>query len=360
MTPATIGPSGPLPIPARMSRSPTTSTRTDPPAAENTYSRDRDGRCNHGSMPTSTGLVDVHAHFVTDEYVRAARSAGHLAPDGMPGWPQWNLDEQLSAMDRRDIRRAILSISSPGMDLGDIATARAIAEHVNDEAAKTVRDHPDRFGFFASLPLPDVDAAVAELRRAVDTLGASGVILDSNIDGHYLGDRIFEPVWAELNARRAVLFVHPTSPVGWERTALGRPRPMLEFMFDSTRSITDLVLAGVAHRYPDMRILVPHSGAALAFFSDRIELFRQGGSGPPWRDAMRALWFDTAGTPFPIQLPVLADVAGTAHIVYGSDSCWTPAAGVDAQLASIDAAPPPPGATSWRELTTRNADRLLA
>jgi hypothetical protein len=75
---------------------------------------------------------------------------------------------------------------------------------------------------------------------------------------------------------------------------------------------------------------------------------------------MRALWFDTAGTPFAIQLPVLADVAGIAHIVYGSDSCWTPAAGVDAQLASIDAAPPPPGATSWRELTTRNADRLLA
>jgi predicted TIM-barrel fold metal-dependent hydrolase len=245
-------------------------------------------------------------------------------------------------MDRRDIRRAILSISSPGMDLGDVATARAIAEHVNDEAAKTVRDHPGRFGFFASLPLPDFDAAVAELRRAVDSLGASGVILDSNIDGHYLGDGIFEPVWAELNARRAVLFVHPTSPVAWERTALGRPRPMLEFMFDSTRSITDLVLAGVAHRYPNMRILVPHSGAALAFFSDRIELFRQGGSGPPWRDAMRALWFDTAGTPFPIQLPVLADVAGTAHIVYGSDSCWTPAAGVDAQLASIDAAPPPP------------------
>jgi predicted TIM-barrel fold metal-dependent hydrolase len=156
----------------------------------------------------------VHAHFVTDEYVRAARSAGYLAPDGMPEWPQWNLNEQLSAMDRRDIRRAILSISSPGMDLGDIATARAIAEHVNDDAAKTVRDHPGRFGFFASLPLPDVDAAVAELRRAVDTLGASGVILDSNIDGHYLGDRIFEPVWAELNARRAVLFVHPTSPVG--------------------------------------------------------------------------------------------------------------------------------------------------
>jgi hypothetical protein len=101
------------------------------------------------------------------------------------------------------------------------------------------------------------------------------------------------------------------------------------------------VLEGVAHRYPDMRILVPHSGAALAFFSDRIELFRQGRSGPPWRDAMRTLWFDTAGrTPFPIQLPVLADVAGTAYIVYGSDSCWTPAAGVDAQLASIDAAPP--------------------
>src|ERR1700736_7071295 len=118
-------------------------------------------------MPASTGLVDVHAHFVTDEYVRAAQSAGHLAPDGMPGWPEWDLDEQLSAMDRRDVRRAILSISSPGMDLGDIATARAIAEHVNDEAAKTVRDHTGRFGSFASRPLTGVGAAVPERRAAV-------------------------------------------------------------------------------------------------------------------------------------------------------------------------------------------------
>ncbi|TPG37154.1 hypothetical protein EAH80_04760 [Mycobacterium hodleri] len=185
-------------------------------------------------------------------------------------------------------------------------------------------------------------------------------MLESNIDGHYLGDALFETVWAEQNAQRAVLLVHPTSPVGWQRTALGRPRPMLEFMFDSTRSNTDLVFAGVLRRYSDMRVLMPHSGAALAFFGDRVELFGQGEGGASWRDAMRALWFDTAGTPLPIQLPVLADVAGTAHIVYGSDSCLTLAAGVDAHLASIDAAAPPPGASSWRELTSRNADRLLA
>ncbi|MFA4083904.1 amidohydrolase family protein [Mycobacteroides salmoniphilum] len=309
------------------------------------------------------GLVDVHAHFLTEEYVSAAQAAGHIKPDGMPKWPDWNLEEQLGSMDRRDIRRAILSISSPGMNLGDITTARAVAEQVNDAAAKIVRDHPGRFGFFASLPLPDIDASVGEVRRAIDTLEASGVIIESNIEGRYLGDPLFEPLWAELNTRRTVLFVHPTSPAGSELTALGRPLPMLEFMFDSTRAITDLIFAGVTQRYPDIRIVVPHSGAALAALSDRIAMFHSilahKDGGPGWREMMRALWFDTAGTPFPRQLPLLADVAGIGHIVYGSDSCWTPVAGVDAQLASIDQAPPPHGAGSWRELTSRNAERLL-
>jgi 6-methylsalicylate decarboxylase len=309
-------------------------------------------------------LVDVHAHFLTDEYVSAARSAGHISPDGMGDWPSWSVEEQLASMNRRAIRQAILSISSPGMDLGDAATAQTIAAHVNDSAARLVNDHPERFGFFASLPLPDVDAAVAELRRSLDTLGASGVTLESNVDGHYLGDPIFERVWSELDARNAVLFVHPTSPAGWELTALRRPRPMVEFMFDTTRSIIDLVFAGVLRRYPGIRIVVPHVGAALAYFSDRITLFLSDfdmadAADLSWSDALRALWFDTAGTPFPTQVKVLADVAGTDHLVYGSDSCWTPPGAVDAQLESIDAAPPPPGANSWRELTSRSVVPLL-
>lgn len=308
------------------------------------------------------GLIDVHAHFVTDAYVSAACAAGQESPDGMSGWPTWDVEQQLADMDRRDIRRAVLSISSPGIYFGDAAAAADLARYVNDEAAAVVRAHPDRFAFFASLPVPDVGAAIREARRALENLGAAGVILESNAGGQYLGDPALEPLWAELASRRATVFVHPTSPPGWERTTLGRPRPMLEFMFDSTRSVVDLVLAGVLDRYPELDVVVPHSGATLPFLSERIAMFQPTlsvGKEVAWYDAMQRLWFDTAGTPFPTDIPVLAGIAGTDKILYGSDSCWTPTARVEAQLAAIDAADAPPGASSWRELTTRNAGRLL-
>lgn len=309
-------------------------------------------------------LIDVHAHFVTDEYAAAARSGGHEHPDGMPGFPSWSLDEQLSGMDRRGISRAMLSISSPGVHFGDDAASADLARLVNDQAAGFVRQHPERLGFFASLPLPDVDAAVVEATRAMDRLGARGVIVESNAHGQYLGDEALEPLWAELARRDAVVFMHPTSPPAWQQTALGRPRPMLEFMFDSTRTIVDLVFAGVLQRHPGLRVVMPHAGATLPILSDRIAMFQQGfmpaDASMPWAEAMEALWFDMAGTPFPTCIPVLERFAGTGHLLYGSDSCWTPAPVVDAQIAGVDAAPTPRDAADWRELTTRNAERLLA
>ncbi|MBK0331779.1 amidohydrolase [Brachybacterium sp. MASK1Z-5] len=306
-------------------------------------------------------LIDVHAHFVTDDYVDAARAAGIEHPDGMPGWPQWDLAAQIEDMDRRGIEHAVLSVSSPGVHFGDDVSAASLARAVNDAAAAFVAEHPQRLSFFASLPLPDVDAARVEARRAFALPGARGVILESNARGQYLGDQVLEPLWAELEAAGAIVFVHPTSPVGADGTALGRPRPMLEFMADSTRSIVDLVLAGALDRHPGLRVIVPHSGASLALLSDRVALFQDGFGlgGAPFADALRGFWFDLAGTPFPHAAPLLVDVAGSHRVLYGSDSCWTPAPAVDAQIESIDRAEPPLGATSWRRLTTRNAETLL-
>lgn len=311
---------------------------------------------------TST-LVDVHAHFLTDDYTAAARAAGHETPDGMPQWPSWTLDQQLADMDRRGIRKAMLSVSSPGVHFGDDRAAGDLARAVNDDAARMARRHPERLGFFAALPLPDVDGSIREARRALDTLGARGVVMESNAHGQYLGDPALEQLWADLDERNAVVFLHPTSPIGWERTALGRPRPMLEFLFDTTRTVVDLAFTGVLDRHPNLRVIVPHSGATLPLLSQRIEMFQElfgaDRDAMPWSEAMRRLWFDTAGTPFPIAIPLLTQLAGTDHILYGSDSCWTPPLGVDAQIASIDAASAPAGSADWRELTTRNAAQLF-
>ncbi|MEV0981647.1 amidohydrolase family protein [Streptomyces sp. NPDC049915] len=256
-------------------------------------------------------------------------------------------------------------MSSPGVHFGDSAAARRLAREVNEEAAGIVRDPPGRFGFFASLPLPDVDAALAELAHALDALGADGVVLETNSHGVYLCDPRPEPLFAALDRRAVTVFLHPTSPVCWGQSALGRPHPMIEFVFDTARTVTDLLMAGVLERPPDLRVIVPHCGGALPVLADRVDgflrLFQPDRTHAP--DAvtqLRRLCYDTAGPAFPRQLPALLNLVGPDRLLYGSDYCWTPAHGVDAHLASVQAAEVPvPGAT-WQSLTTANARRALS
>src|ERR1700712_1244071 len=140
-------------------------------------------------------LIDVHAHYLTDHYVEAAKAAGIVHPDGMPGWPTWSADDHLALMDDTGTGRAILSISSPGVHFGDDDAATDLARHVNEFAADVASGHDDRFDFFASVPLPCVEAAVDEAAYAIDRLGARGVVLMSNSAGCYLGDPALDPLW---------------------------------------------------------------------------------------------------------------------------------------------------------------------
>jgi 6-methylsalicylate decarboxylase len=319
-----------------------------------------------------TPLLDVHAHFATNDYIVAASAAGHSMPDGME-WPTWNVGQNLKLMDQWGVGTAVLSVSSPGTHFGDNASARALSRQVNEFGAALTRKYPGRFGHFASLPLPDVTGCLDELRYALDELGSDGAIVLTNAHGTYLGDDSFEPLWAELSRRHAVVFVHPTSPPCAEALTLGRPAPMMEFIFDTSRTVCDLLFRGVFTRHPGIEWIFPHGGGALPLLADRLELFRtvfSGESRSGSSDAatvqaqLRRLWFDMAGTPFPHQVPALVDAFGSDRVLYGSDSYWTPAAGVTAQVASVDAASGGgPGDTSdgpdWRALTSRNAARLL-
>ncbi|MBV9817913.1 MAG: amidohydrolase [Solirubrobacterales bacterium] len=308
-------------------------------------------------------LIDVHSHFVTDGYVEAAKAAGHTHPDGMPGYPAWDAERHLALMDQWGVRTSVLSISSPGVHFGDDQAARALAREVNEFGARIARGHRGRFGHFASLPLPDVAGSIEEAGYALEELGSRGLAIETNAEGSYLGDERYEPLWTELDARRAVVFVHPTSPCCWEAVSLGRPRPMLEFIFDSTRTVSDLVFSGVLRRHPDIEWIFTHGGGTLPLLADRIELFRSvfmaaDPDEPSAPEQIRRLWFDMAGTPFPNQIPALVKAFGAERLLYGSDYCWTPDAGTTAQVKSVDDAPQPAGDT-WRELTTRNALRLL-
>ncbi|MFH8496757.1 amidohydrolase family protein [Streptomyces coeruleorubidus] len=236
---------------------------------------------------------------------------------------------------------------------------------MNEYTAELTREHPGRFGNFVSLPLPDVDGALEEIRFAFDTLRADGVTLLTHTHGVYLGEERLEPVFAELDRRRAVVFLHPTSPLGWEQSALGRPRPMVEYVFDTARAVTDLVMAGVLTRHPSLRVIVPHCGGVLPVLADRVDEFMRlflPAQVPPAPDAvqqLRGLYYDTAGTAFPRQVPALLNLVEPDRVLFGSDYCWTPPALADAHIAAIDAAESPVGGATWRSLTTVNAERLF-
>ena len=313
----------------------------------------------------ASGLIDVHAHLLPDFYVQQATAAGHAHPDGMGGWPTWSVETHLDLMDRNAIETAMLSMSSPGVHFGDDKAARGLARRVNEYTADLTRDHPGRFGNFVSLPLPDVDASLEEIAFAYDELDADGVALLTHTHGVYLGDQRLEPVFAELDRRRAVVFLHPTSPVCWEQSALGRPRPMVEYIFDTARTVTDLVMAGVLTRHANLQVIVPHGGGAVPVLADRVNEFMSlflPVEETPSLDAvqqLRGLYYDMAGTAFPRQVPALLGLVDPDRVLFGSDYCWTPPPLADAHIAAIDAAESPVDGTTWRSLTTANAQRLF-
>lgn len=193
--------------------------------------------------------IDVHAHFIPDGYRGAARDAGHTKPDGFSQLPEWSAVEHIAVMNRLGISTSLLSISSPGVHFGDGANARLLAREVNEEGRRAVVDHPGRFGLFATLPAPDIEGSIAEIEYCYDQLETDGVTLLTNVDGVYLGDPAYEPIFDALDRRQARVFLHPTSPACWEQTSFDRPRPMLEFLFDTTRAVVNLVLNGTGD-YP--------------------------------------------------------------------------------------------------------------
>ncbi|MDT8913392.1 amidohydrolase family protein [Amycolatopsis sp. PS_44_ISF1] len=270
-----------------------------------------------------TGKIDVHQHLVPPAYRRALET-GSRTPGGWPV-PDWTPEGALAMMDEAGIATGVLSISSPGVHFGDDVAARELARETNDYHAELVKDRPGRFGQFAVLPLPDVEAATAEAVRALDELHADGIALLSNVNGRYLGDPAYEPLWTELDARSAVVFVHPAEPP-MPRLA-GLPSPVLDFPADTTRSALDLVAHGVFDRHPRLRVILSHGGGFLPYAAHRFEfasMFNPGTTEESIYAGLRRFYFDTALASTPTSLPSLLAFAAPGHILYGSDSPFNP------------------------------------
>lgn len=264
-------------------------------------------------------LIDVHAHFTPpttpeerEARWRSMREAQFLAPAPY----HWTVDGALDYMNRAGVTMQFLS---------NIPKTPDALRASNDYGASLVSDHPTRFGLLAALPTDDPPVALAEIERASRDLSADGFAVTCNYNGISLGDASLEPVWAELDRRRATVFAHPDA---YAPASLGRPSPLLEVAFETARTIVDMLYAGIFRRFPNMRLIVAHCGGALPALSGRLRLLGTEAWVPnpnqldprEIREHLAGLYLDTAATGTAHSLAAALAMTTPDHIVYGSDS----------------------------------------
>lgn len=265
-----------------------------------------------------SGRIDVHQHLIPPRYQAKLDDLG-LTAGGLPA-PAWSEDLALTAMDAHAVETGIVSVSTPGVHFGDDNDARALARHVNEFAAELAGRRNGRFGFFATLTLPDVDGAIAEAEYALDELHADGVILLANIDGHYLGDPRFEPLLAELDRRRATVFVHPSKLPG--PPAEGVPPYIADFLLDTTRTAVSLVRGGAIRRFPNISFILSHGGGFIPFAAHRLAMTMTFDSDRTVEDILadlRSFHVDTAQASSPTSTPSVLSFFGAEKVLFGTD-----------------------------------------
>lgn len=309
-----------------------------------------------------TARIDVHQHLVPPPY-RAALWAAGITEVGGRAVPDWSPEAALALMDEVGIATAVLSVSAPGTTfLDDPAAAARLAREVNEHGAELVRRHPDRFGHFATVPMPDVAAATAEVVHALDVLHADGVVLPANARGTYLGQDGQDRLFAALHEREAVVFVHPAAELPGP-TVPGVAPFAADFLLDTTRAAYLLVRNGIVRRYPGIRFVLAHAGGFVPWAAHRMAM-GLGAEGMSIRDTLtdlRTFYFDTAMSASPTALPALLAFARPERVLFGSDWPFAPdvavhyfAAGLAEHLAHT-----PFGATIAAAIDHGNAAALF-
>jgi predicted TIM-barrel fold metal-dependent hydrolase len=264
--------------------------------------------------PASRRIIDVHHHIAPPAYLGETRAAQQPPTIG------WSLQKSLDDMDKAGVASAISSITTPGIWFGDDAQAQRLARACNDYAAKLAQDHPGRFGMFAALPLPNVDAALRESEYALDTLKADGIGLLTSFGDKWLGDPAFDPLMAELNRRKAVVYTHPTTADCCRNLVPQVPLAMIEYGTDTTRAIASLLFRGGAKKFPDIKFIFSHAGGTMPFLIERfLRLGPQQNVPGGVAQALKTFYYDIAQSSHPIPLAALVKLVSTSQIVFGTD-----------------------------------------
>jgi predicted TIM-barrel fold metal-dependent hydrolase len=304
--------------------------------------------------------IDVHAHIVPAFLVDAAGEAGFGASISS-GFPKWSPEMALQFMDGNDIATTIASVSQPGVHYGDDLKARALARRCNELMADLASRHPKRFGAFAAVPMPDVKGALDEIAYALDVLRLDAVGLLASYGTSFLGDPKFDPVLELLNERRAIVFIHPNYHPSSKALGMDLPGFLIEFTFDTTRAVANLIFRGALERFPHIKFVLAHNGGVIPFLSWRMAMAPlidkrfQSFSRAGIVAAIRSFYYDTAQCAGPAPIAAMKEIADPTRILMGTDWPYCPPSVTEAGDAALKAQ----GATFAADVFRNNAVRLF-
>lgn len=309
------------------------------------------------------GLVDVHFHPIVPALLEVLRGSGTTRADDehfLTTLRHWNVENALAAMDKGSVRMAIQSVVPP---LGLPPSREGAIEFVrtsNAQAKGLARAHAGRFGLFAGLSMVDPQTSVREIAEAYDELGADGILLLSHYAGIRPGDPRLEPILAALDSRGAVAFVHPIAPPipAPEIARLGWPHT--ELAFEATRTIASLLFNGAFTRFPNIRFVFTHGGAAVPMLVERWNQMAQqiprmrAQLGASVHELLGRPWFDVATVAHPTPFAALRQMVPLSNILLGSDQPYLPLPAALVGLQHLGLA-----ADEARAVGADNAMRLL-
>jgi predicted TIM-barrel fold metal-dependent hydrolase len=266
----------------------------------------------------SVRRIDIHHHFAPPAWVAEVRGRPLLQTANTT----WTPEKSIEDLDRAGSAAAVISITNPGLWFGDASATARLARACNDYGAKLVQQYPARFGLFAAMPLPDVDATLKEIAYAYDALKADGIGLFTSYGDTWLGNSRFRPVMEELNRRKAIVHVHPTAANCCRNLDYGVAPGSIEYGTDTTRAIAGVAFSGDSTRYPDITFIWSHAGGSMPFLAGRID-----GASANAKDRMPAgflaeakkFHYDTAGAVNRGALVSLAELVSPSHVLFGTD-----------------------------------------
>ena len=271
------------------------------------------------------GVLDVHSHLITPEYRAVLEQHGAQLDEGFP-LPAWSIEQHLMDMNTIGIATSVITMPAPHPYFGDVEETVKVIRENNEAAALLKEQYRARFLFCASLPLPDVDASIKEAIYALDSLGANGIKLATNVYGQYLGDPALDPLMEVLNERNALIILHPHKPTPYtDELMKGVPLAMSEYLSETTRAVANMITHNVLSRYPNLRVIVPHCGSYLPLAIPRMKAIHPAVKNAglvgdiDWEGQLSRLYYDLAGAVSIPTIKMMLTITEPSHLLYGSD-----------------------------------------